>query len=619
MSELEDPRTLPDCNQKLPHEVARSFNFTDLHLFLIPGRELTDIFSARELTPVVMCSLAHLAANAHRLRLLDDLAVAEAQENIALVAAAAAAAAAAVAAAATAAAAKAAAAIKAANFAAAMGMTVGRAKAPPPPAFSSAVTIPGPSAWRAPISPRHVQQPISHDTCHEEPRPWTMTRRTVSSSHITQSLPSGYHTDTLEQHLPPTWSASNQPSPRLGSLPSQRLASSPPLPLPTARSPQREVASPARRTFLPGLRVSPTFPSPGAVIAAASQQSTSSPGRSDPRTSAPRHSSGRLVGLHSRNVSLPGMASFDEFGSSSSDKEERDSGGLVTVQAEDKHSNHPSACMAGAFISYIPRNTRATSDGVICPNYSVGGLDIEQHLNKSTGDQDERVSLTPLLMLPAMSPQPGWPVLSQPARRDSRSSRSFAIRSSSDIREVEKAAQRSAEEQQWSEVQQLCKDLPPTITSSGFAQSADHRQAVERLTLPRILNPESRILNPGPGQSSDGDEDDDSEDVIIGFREGLDCRIGSAALPPGTAGGNGRRAVVLAMTRTYNVVVEEETFDDSNLCDVCYDCAEQITMDSCGHKLCRLCSSKIAAMMQETPLLCPFCRAVVRKFTYHPA
>ncbi|MEW5306874.1 MAG: hypothetical protein WDW36_009311 [Sanguina aurantia] len=605
MSELEDPRTLPDCNQKLPHEVALSFHFTDLHLFLFPGRELTDIFSARELKPVVMCSLARLAADAHRLRLLDDLAVAEAQEGIALVAAAAAAAAAAVAAAETAAAAEAAAAVEAANLAAAMGVTVGRAKAPPPTAFSPAVTIPGPSAWRLPVSPRRAQQPIPHDTCHDEPRPWSMTRRTVSSSHITQSLPSSYHADNLEQHLPPTWSASHQPSPRLGSLPSQRLASSPSpsLPSPSAHSPQREAVSPARRTFLPGLRLSPTFPSPGAVIAAAAQQSISSPGYSDPRTSVPRHSSGRLIGLHSRNVSLPGMASFDEFGSSSSDEDNSD--GLATARSDINQSNHPSARVA------------ATASSP--PTYPVSALDIEQHLIRSSGDQEERASPTPLLMLPPMSPQPGWPVLSQPARRDSRSSRSFAIRSSSDIREVEKAAQRSAEEQQWSEVQSLCKDLPPAITSSGFVPSADHRQAVERLTLPRILSPESRILNPGSSRSSDGDEDDVSEDVTIGSREGLGSRIGSAAIPPGTADGNGRRAVVLAMTRTYNVVVEEETFDDSNLCDVCYDCVEQVEMDGCGHRLCRLCSSKIAALMQETPLLCPFCRTVVRKFTYHSA
>lgn len=606
MSELEDPRTLTDCNQRLPHEVARGCGFLDLHTFLLPGREMSDLFTRLELAPIVMCTLAHLASAALRRRLLDDLIVAEAQETVAAVAASAAAAAAA--------------AEAAVSAAAAVTMAASRAVAPA--VFTETVIIPGPSAWHVPTSPKIQTMPCTYNTAYDSPQPWTMTRRSASSPHITQSIPcNSTDTHTLENHLP----ASHQSAPKLASSPPQSTltplrhsnshndsgAISPTLTRlrhstsnndsnSTATSPQlstlarlRHSSSHVETSLAHGARLSPTLSSGGAMHC-------SGGGTATELRSSLSHLTTRPLGLHTRNYSLPGMPSYDDFGSSSD-------GDDITHADNGSTSAHPSARLPGAFVTCIPRSTRATSDGVITisqNNSLVRFLDLGSH-------PAQPLVLPPILQL-------GWTEAQQDRGQHScRTTRSSAIRSTTDIWEVQEAY-RAAEEQQCSEVQQMCDDLLDGIDRPQVTQPANaHTTAANQLDLPRILTSgssgdtetQAAIMHAGNAEALTT-ETDRVWERGVGIQAMLSVRLG-------TADQRERRDVVLAMSKAYNTIVCEDT-DEGNLCDVCYDRPEQVTMDRCGHRLCRSCSTKITALMQESPLLCPFCRAVVRKFACIP-
>jgi hypothetical protein len=60
-----------------------------------------------------------------------------------------------------------------------------------------------------------------------------------------------------------------------------------------------------------------------------------------------------------------------------------------------------------------------------------------------------------------------------------------------------------------------------------------------------------------------------------------------------------------------DVEEDEEEEDGEDGCEVCFDAADVVALQHCGHRLCTTCAAAMCKLHHFKPALCPFCRQII--------
>jgi hypothetical protein len=55
--------------------------------------------------------------------------------------------------------------------------------------------------------------------------------------------------------------------------------------------------------------------------------------------------------------------------------------------------------------------------------------------------------------------------------------------------------------------------------------------------------------------------------------------------------------------------------DEDDSCPICLDEVPNVRLATCGHKVCFACTKDMTKRAGPTPVLCPFCRAIISRYT----
>jgi hypothetical protein len=60
---------------------------------------------------------------------------------------------------------------------------------------------------------------------------------------------------------------------------------------------------------------------------------------------------------------------------------------------------------------------------------------------------------------------------------------------------------------------------------------------------------------------------------------------------------------------------EEDSDEDSLMCEICFDAQAVVSLQACGHALCVGCCREMCKLHHFKPALCPYCRQIICGFS----